>query len=63
MHRSSIINPHIITLLRALLCKQALGNIVFSSKTEMQKLEGIVWPEIKRLIDIDLSALKEVRAQ
>ena len=39
---------------------QVLGNIIFSSTAEKQKLENIVWPEIKRLIDIDLEALKDV---
>lgn len=39
---------------------QALGAIVFSDKREKAKLEAIVWPEIKRLIELDLVSLKEV---
>lgn len=41
--------------------RRALGTIVFSSPEQRQKLEGIVWPEIRRLMEQDIRALAEVR--
>jgi len=40
--------------------RRALGSIVFSSPTERKRLEGIVWPEIRRLMEQDIQALGEV---
>jgi dephospho-CoA kinase len=40
--------------------RRALGRIVFSSPQERNRLEGIVWPEIRRLMEEDLRALGEV---
>ncbi|EKU23186.1 dephospho-CoA kinase, partial [Nannochloropsis gaditana CCMP526] len=39
--------------------RRALGRIVFSSPQERNRLEGIVWPEIRRLMEEDLRALGE----
>jgi dephospho-CoA kinase len=40
---------------------QALGGIVFADKAQRKKLEGVVWPEIKRLLRLELESLFDVR--
>ena len=38
--------------------RRALGSIVFSDKTEMEKLQSIVWPEIKSLIKAEIDRIR-----
>jgi dephospho-CoA kinase len=40
---------------------QALGEIVFSSPAEKRRLEEIVWPEIRHLLELEIQAVQEVR--
>lgn len=43
--------------------RRALGGIVFADPAKRKELEGIVWPEIRRLMERDIQALGEVRAR
>lgn len=40
--------------------RRALGGIVFADPGKRKELEGIVWPEIRRLMERDIEALGEV---
>lgn len=40
--------------------RRALGQIVFADPAKRKELEGIVWPEIRRLMERDIQALGEV---
>lgn len=40
--------------------RRALGRIVFADPARRKELEGIVWPEIRRLMERDIQALGEV---
>ncbi len=40
--------------------RRALGGIVFADPGKRRELEGIVWPEIRRLMEQDIQALGEV---
>jgi dephospho-CoA kinase len=40
--------------------RRALGGIVFADPAKRKELEGIVWPEIRRLMEQDIQALGEV---
>lgn len=42
--------------------RRALGGIVFADPAKRKELEGIVWPEIRRLMEQDIQALGEVRS-
>lgn len=37
--------------------RRVLGGIVFADKAQRKKLEGVVWPEIKRLLHLELESL------